>query len=171
MEEMAFSSFAVLYPKDAYGTLSRDLLENKVLDMGGEFVSAVPYEDGETDFQDEIRLLVARSSFGRSRGGKMKGSRRGSSKRGLHVALEEEGTAAGIEAGFGIGEEESEEERSCLRSRVLFIPDHFRRVALIAPHLALYDVNEITLMGTNAWNSNLSPGGVGRGIRAERHFR
>ena len=37
---------------------------------------------------------------------------------------------------------------------MLFIPDHFRKIALIAPHLALYDVNEVTLLGTNAWNSS-----------------
>ncbi len=60
----------------------------------------------------------------------------------------------GVEAGFGLGEEESEEEPILPPFQVLFIPDHFRKVALIAPHLALYDVNEITLMGTNAWNSN-----------------
>ena len=149
MEEMAFSSFAVLYPKDAYGTLSRDLLENKVLDMGGELVSAVPYEDGETDFQDEIRLLVGRKF--------LREVARREQEREQKRLLEEEGgevVPEGIEAGFGLGEEESEEEPILPPFQVLFIPDHFRRVALIAPHLALYDVNEITLMGTNAWNSN-----------------
>ena len=148
MEEMAFSSFAVLYPKDAYGTLSRDLLENKVLDMGGEFVSAVPYEDGETDFQDEIRLLVGKKFL-------LEVQRR-EEEREQKRLLEEGGevTPGGVEAGFGLGEEESEEEPILPPFQVLFIPDHFRKVALIAPHLALYDVNEITLLGTNAWNSN-----------------
>jgi len=148
MEEMAFSSFAVLYPKDAYGTLSRDLLENKVLDMGGELVSAVPYEDGETDFQDEIRLLVGQKFL-------RKVARR-EEEREQKRLLEEGGevTPEGVEAGFGLGEEESEEEPILPPFQVLFIPDHFRKVALIAPTLALYDVNEITLMGTNAWNSN-----------------
>jgi len=149
MEEMAFSSFAVLYPKDAYGTLSRDLLENKVLDMGGELVSAVPYEDGETDFQDEIRLLVGQKF--------LREVARREEEREQKKLLEEGGgevVPAEIEAGFGPGEEESEEEPILPPFQVLFIPDHFRKVALIAPHLALYDVNEITLLGTNAWNSS-----------------
>ncbi len=148
MEEMAFSSFAVLYPKDAYGTLSRDLLEKKVLDMGGELVSAVPYEDGETDFQDEIRLLVGQKF--------LREVARREEERAQKRLLEEGGevTPEGVEAGFGLGEEEQEEEPSLPPFQVLFIPDHFRKVALIAPTLALYDVNEITLMGTNAWNSN-----------------
>ncbi len=148
MEEMAFSSFAVLYPKDAYGTLSRDLLENKVLEMGGELVSAVPYEDAETDFQDEIRLLVGQKF--------LREVARREEEREKKRQFEEggEGAPDGKEAGFGQGEEESEEEPILPPFQVLFIPDHFRKVALIAPHLALYDVNEITLMGTNAWNSN-----------------
>lgn len=148
MEEMAFSSFAVLYPKDAYGTLSRELLENKVLEMGGELVSAVPYEDGETDFQDEIRLLVGREF--------LREVARREEEREQKRRQEEgnEGTSEGIEAGFGLGDEASEEEPILPPFQVLFIPDHFRKVALIAPHLALYDVNEITLLGTNAWNSN-----------------
>ena len=157
MEEMAFSSFAVLYPKDAYGTLSRELLENKVLDMGGEIVSSVPYEDGETDFQDEIRLLVGREFLMEVERREKEREQKRRLEEGFDVALEEEGSEgapAGIEAGFGLGEEESEEEPILPPFQVLFIPDHFRKVALIAPHLALYDVNEITLLGTNAWNSN-----------------
>jgi len=149
MEEMAFSSFAVLYPKDAYGTLSRDLLENKVLDMGGELVSAVPYEEGETDFQDEIRLLVGQKF--------LREVEKREKEREQKKLLEEKGgevVPAEIEAGLGLDDEASEEEPILPPFQVLFIPDHFRKVALIAPHLALYDVNEITLLGTNAWNSN-----------------
>jgi ABC-type branched-subunit amino acid transport system substrate-binding protein len=157
MEEMAFSSFAVLYPKDAYGTLSRDLLEQKVFDMGGELVSAVPYADGETDFQDEIRLLVGREFLEEvARREKEREEEKKLLEEGFGDSLEEEGGAgasAGIPGGFGLGEEEPEEEPILPPFQVLFIPDHFRKVALIAPHLALYDVNEITLLGTNAWNS------------------
>jgi ABC-type branched-subunit amino acid transport system substrate-binding protein len=157
MEEMAFSSFAVLYPKDAYGTLSRDLLEQKLFEMGGELVSAVPYEDGETDFQDEIRLLVGNEFLLEVKEREEERERQKQFEEGFDVALEEEGVQGspdGIEAGFGLGEEESDEEPILPPFQVLFIPDHFRKVALIAPHLALYDVNEITLLGTNAWNSN-----------------
>ncbi len=36
--------------------------------------------------------------------------------------------------------------------RVLFIPDIYNRVVLIAPQLAFYDVEGITLAGINTWN-------------------
>ncbi len=156
MEEMAFSSFAVLYPKDAYGTLSRDLLESKLLEMGGELVSAVAYDDRETDFQDEIRQLVGPEFLLEVEKREKEREQKRLLEEGLDVDLEEqvlEDAPTGIEAGFGMDEEELEEEPVLPPFQVLFIPDHFRKVALIAPHLALYDVNEITLLGTNAWNS------------------
>lgn len=144
MEEMGLSSFAVLYPKDSYGMLSKDLLVSKVLEMGGEVVSAVSYEEGETDFQDEIRLLVG--------GEFLREVERREKQREQEKLLEEgfDAEEAGEEEG---GEGESEEEPLLPPFQVLFIPDHYRKVALIAPHLAFYDVNEITLLGTNAWNS------------------
>jgi hypothetical protein len=101
--------------------------------MGGEFVSAVRYDEAETDFQDEIRLLVGPDFL-------------------LKVKLREEQRQAG---GPDVGDGTGPGEGPVLPPfQVLFIPDHFRKVALIAPHLALYDVSEITLLGTNAWNSS-----------------
>jgi ABC-type branched-subunit amino acid transport system substrate-binding protein len=157
MDEMAFSSFAVLYPKDAYGTLSRDLLVEKVLDMGGEVVSAVPYEDRETDFQDEIRLLVGQEFLQEVERREKEREQNRLLEEGLETAVDEEGMEGdwpGTADAIGPDGEPLEEEPVLPPFQVLFIPDHFRKVALIAPHLALYDVNEITLLGTNAWNSN-----------------
>lgn len=146
MEEMGLSSFAVLYPNDPYGTQSRNLLEKKVLEMGGEFVSAVRYSEGETDFQEEVRLLVGPDFL-------LKTKRREEQRQARKLLAEGSGTAPeGL--GDDAGGTEIGEEPVLPPFQVLFIPDHFRKVALIAPHLALYDVNEITLLGTNAWNSN-----------------
>jgi len=152
MEEMGFASFAVLYPNDAYGKLSRDLLENKVLEMGGEVVSVVPYEDGETDFQDEIRLLVGQEFLQEMRRREKEREREKRVEEGFEVTLEGEGSEGAAQGGEAELDEE-EEEPLMPPFQVLFIPDHYRKVALIAPHLAFYEVNEITLLGTNAWNS------------------
>ncbi len=157
MDEMALSSFAVLYPKDSYGMLSKDLLEKKVLDMGGEVVSSVSYEKGETDFQDEVRLLVGPEFLREVAQREKEREQERLGEEGLdgRAAGEDgEGAQAGIEAGGAPDEEGTEEEPVLPPFQVLFIPDHFRKVALIAPTLAYYDVNEITLLGTNAWNSN-----------------
>ena len=154
MDEMGLSSFAVLYPKDSYGMLSKDLFEKKVLDMGGDLISSVSYEEGETDFQDEVRRLVG-PEF-------LREVARREKEREQEKLLEEgrgddaagEGVQSGSEAGAGPDEEDVEEEPVLPPFQVLFIPDHFRKVALIAPTLAYYDVDEITLLGTNAWNSS-----------------
>ena len=152
MEEMALASFAVLYPKDAYGMHGRDLFESKVLEMGGELVAAVSYEQDETDFQDEIRLLVGQEFLAEKDRREEKRALRRLADQGLGVVVEDGQT----EDPWARGEEEmelGEEEPILPPFEVLFIPDHYRKVALIAPHLAFYDVNEITLLGTNAWNS------------------
>jgi branched-chain amino acid transport system substrate-binding protein len=151
MDEMGLSSFAVLYPKDAYGTLSRDLLESKVLEMGGEVVSVVPYDEGETDFQDEIRQLVGPKFLEEVERREREREEARLFEEGVEPGLQ--GEQAGTGEGAPLGEEEAEEEPLLPPFQALFIPDHYRKVALIAPHLAFYEVNEITLLGTNAWNS------------------
>jgi ABC-type branched-subunit amino acid transport system substrate-binding protein len=70
----------------------------------------------------------------------------------FEVPLEGEGIEGAAEGGEA-ELDEAEEEPLMPPFQVLFIPDHYRKVALIAPHLAFYEVNEITLLGTNAWNS------------------
>ncbi len=57
--------------------------------------------------------------------------------------------------GLNFQEEGSEEEESkpVINFDALFIPDSYKRVSMIAPQLAFYDVTGIQLLGTNAWNS------------------
>ncbi len=158
MEEMGFSHFSVLHPKDPYGTLARNLFADKVLEMGGGMPSTVAYEEKETDFQDEIRQLVGEEFWlemkTREEERKEKSKLRKNSKAldeingndTQYMQWEEEGEDL-------YEEEEAEEEPLVPPFEALFIPDHYSKVALIAPHLAFYDLNNITLLGTNAWNS------------------
>lgn len=143
MGKLGVFRFAVLYPSDAYGTLARDRFLEKVAEMGGEVVSSVPYGGNETDFQDEIRLLVGEPYW--------RGIKDRERKQGFKPTLEEDdqqdetASAATSEAGAA--------GSAGLPFEALFIPDQYRKVALIAPHLALFDVSGILLLGTNAWNS------------------
>ncbi len=158
MEEMGFTQFSVLHPKDPYGTLARNLFEDKVLEMGGGMTSAVAYEEKETDFQDEIRQLVGEEFWlemktrEEERKNKDKLKKNKESLEGIqdddsqYMQWAEEGEDP-------YEEEELEEEPLEPPFEALFIPDHYSKVALIAPHLAFYDLNNITLLGTNAWNS------------------
>jgi ABC-type branched-subunit amino acid transport system substrate-binding protein len=153
MEEMGLASFAVLYPRDAYGMLSKGLLESKVIDMGGEVVSAISYDEGETDFQDEIRSLVGEEFLQEVERREQEREQERLLEEGFDEAPEQgiEPAPEETEEGMELGEEE---EPILPPFQVLFIPDHYRKVALIAPHLPFYDVHEITLLGTNAWNSD-----------------
>ena len=140
MVHLGVIRFGILYPNDAYGTQARDRFQEKVTEMGGEVVSSVPYGGNETDFQDEIRLLVGESYW--------RGIKERERKQGFRPTLEEddqqEETASGVSSGAG---------SSGLPFEALLIPDQYRKVALIAPHLALFDLSGILLLGTNAWNS------------------
>jgi ABC-type branched-subunit amino acid transport system substrate-binding protein len=158
MEDLGITRFAVLYPDHVYGTLARDLLTEKVLDMGGEVTAAVSYGEQETDFQDEIRALVGEEY--------LEEMKRRERERKKEDPLQEEespegqGKASdrmpGSEGPEGEGVWTEEEIEKPLRPpfEALFVPDNYHRVSLIAPHLALFDLNEIVLMGTNAWNSS-----------------
>ena len=37
--------------------------------------------------------------------------------------------------------------------QALFIPDDYRSILMIAPQVAFFDVTDLTLLGTNLWNS------------------
>ncbi|MEW6442882.1 MAG: penicillin-binding protein activator [bacterium] len=143
MEDLGVLRFAVLYPNDGYGRLARDRFLAKVSAMGGEVVSSVPYGGQETDFQDEIRKLVGERYW--------QALRDGQARKGFKPTLEDdedrdEAVAPESSGAAPAGAAE-------LPFQALFIPDQYRKVALIAPHLALYDISGILLLGTNAWNS------------------
>jgi len=74
-----------------------------------------------------------------------------------------------LKALFGIEESERiegrrtvKEYRRTVQPDAIYIPDYYDTVALIAPQLAYYDIRDITLLGSNGWNSpKLVEGGGG----------
>ena len=161
MDDLGISSLSVLYPDNDYGRLARSLFEDTVLEKGGEVISSVSYEEEETDFQEEIRLLVGETYWEEMKSReKLKGKK--------NVLLVESGTdeegrnapedsktgepAGGSEDPWKV--EEMEEEPLLPPFEALFVPDNYPKVSLIAPHLAFYDLNEIVLLGNSAWNSS-----------------
>lgn len=146
MGRLGVVRFAVLYPNDAYGLLARDRFRQKVAESGGVVEAEVPYAERETDFQDEIKRLVGESYW--------RTLQESEQKKGFGKTLQEddrpkegqvssEGTPAAAASGVASG----------LPFEALFIPDEYRRVSLIAPHLALFDLSGVLLLGTNAWHS------------------
>ena len=143
MEELGLTKFAVLYPKDSYGVGFRDCFLRYVEEMDGEVVSVVSYEKSETDFQQEIRQLVGETYWTRVQD-KGQGGTDVQTIDALHLeAIEKE----------LMGEQPTKTDVYPPPFEALFIPDGLKRVAIIAPHLALYDLTGITLLGTAGWNS------------------
>jgi branched-chain amino acid transport system substrate-binding protein len=46
-----------------------------------------------------------------------------------------------------------EEPQPIINFQAIFIPDDFKRINLVVPQLAYYDIKEVQLLGTNGWNS------------------
>jgi len=157
MDSLGLSTFSILHPDDAYGKLAKRLFEEKVLEMGGDVFSSVSYPDQETDFQDEIKSLVGVAYWDEMKRREEERKNRKGNLQGLAEGEEADpddpsGDKKGPDEAFW--DEEEEEEPFLPPFEALFVPDNYRTVALIAPHLAFYDLNEIVLMGSSAWNSS-----------------
>ncbi len=156
MEDLGISSFAVLFPADDYGTLARDVFADKLFEMGGDMVATASYQADETDFQDEIRLLLGEEYW-------LEMKRREREKKEEAVLLKKKEALSGLEEDSEFLEPASEDELAVEEEdleepllppfEALFIPDHYKKVTLIAPYLAFYDLNDVFLLGTSAWNS------------------
>lgn len=134
MDEMGLARFAVLYPSNSYGTYFMNLFWDKVDAKGGVINAVESYNPQDTDFTTEIKKLVG-LFYHRPNGEVEEG------KTGLDLfnpTLEDE---------------ELEEPDPIIDFDAVFIPDSHQRTALIASQLAYHDVVNVTLLGTNLWNS------------------
>jgi len=147
MEDLGISRFAVLFPDDEFGAIARDVYREKVLAMGAEVVSEVSYPKEETDFQEEIRALLGETYWREMKRReeeekKREQMRRSNVSRFPKQALDESAL-----------ESEQEDKPLIPPFGALFVPDQYRKASLIAPYLAFYDLNDVVLLGNNAWNS------------------
>jgi len=149
MEDLGVSRFAVLYPEDEYGAIARDAYQEKVLEMGGEVVSQVSYKKEETDFQEEIRALLGEEYWK-----EMKQREEEEKKRDLLRRASMSSSPGGTPDDTLLSPEDGEEEEPLISPfEALFVPDQYRKASLVAPYLAFYDLNDVVLLGNNAWNS------------------
>lgn len=135
MEELGISRFAVLYPREKYGTTFINLFWDQVLAAGGSIVGAESYDLDQTDFVDPIKKLV-----------------------GLFYEVPAdlrpvEEPEPGVDPEAAANQEETEEEEPIVDFGALFIPDSPQKAGLIIPQLAFHDVKGMTLLGTNLWHS------------------
>ena len=129
VETLGLDRFAILYPEDLYGNAFMKLFRNKVIDHGATVAAVESYKPDQTDFAAQIKKLPKTHPtehalvYGRRRQNDSRGKNR-------HV---KSGEVADFDA--------------------IFIPDVPEKIALIAPQLAFYDIDNVLLLGTNLWHS------------------
>lgn len=136
MDKLGFKRFAVLYPNDRYGIEFANLYWDEVLRRGGTLVAAQTYAPGETDFNAHIKKMVG-TYYIEDRSDEYSKILREWKKNNKSTRKKPPETLLPPIVNFD----------------VLFVPDDLKALGQIAPMLAFNDVNTVTLLGTNLWNS------------------
>jgi len=149
MRNLEAQRFAILYPRDAYGSGVSGLFWDAVEQRGGRVVALAAYDPDAVDFGDAIRrlvgyelltaeekeLIVEREKYTRS-------ARRLPTKEAALVR-EEARSMLGPEGG---------PLPPIVDFDAIFIPESHEKVVLIAPQLAFHAATGAILLGTDAWN-------------------
>ena len=175
VEKLGARRFAILYPDEKYGRTFMTLFWDEVIRQNGQVVAVESYDVKTTDFAKPIKKLVglhyktpadiqARTEriwppFSKARYSGCDGLEK---IPGLLYPLPAElacwkeavtGEVPNCIPETGPHAQASVEPDSIVDFDAIFIPDAPNKIGLILPQLAFYDVNEVTLMGTNLWNS------------------
>ena len=138
VEGMVRSRFKILYPENSYGRNMSARFRETVQEAGGRIVDEISYPPRETDFTDEIRRLVGNAFWRLVTSVRRQSHRRG----GLELDDIDDSIIDALK-----------EKKEMLNFDVLFVPDTYKKISLIVPQLAFYDVTEIALLGTSGWNA------------------
>jgi branched-chain amino acid transport system substrate-binding protein len=129
IETLGLERFAILHPDDAYGNAFMKLFRDKVIDYGATVVAVESYKPDQTDFAVQIKKLPKMYQTNYTQ---VYDRRRQKGSRGKNRHAKSE-----VVADFD----------------AIFIPDVAEKIALIAPQLAYYDIDNVLLLGTNLWHS------------------
>jgi ABC-type branched-subunit amino acid transport system substrate-binding protein len=130
IDQLGLRRFAVLYPQDRYGTTFMELFRDKVLDYGATMVAIESYKPGQTDFALQIKKLS--KTFNDHQDSVANYSQQSSFR----------------------GKNRHTKSEVIVDFDAIFIPDVPEKIALIAPQLTFYDIDDVLLLGTNLWHSD-----------------
>lgn len=138
IEKRGVKRFAVLYPKENYGTKFMSLFCDEVTANGGTVVSAESYDPSHTDFIDIIQIIIGNqtSFYDNIENQTSSGSSSADEKQSDHI-----------------DKKWNEKNNLLLDFEAVFIPDSPAKAGLIIPQLIYKDVKNIYLLGTNLWHS------------------
>jgi ABC-type branched-subunit amino acid transport system substrate-binding protein len=149
MRELGARRFAILYPRDAYGSGVSGLFWDAVEQRGGRVVALAAYDPEAVDFGDSIRRLVGYELLTPEE--QVLIAEREKLIRSARRLPTEEALLVREEARAMLGPND-EPLPTIVDFDVIFIPESHEKVALIAPQLAFHEATGATLLGTEAWN-------------------
>ena len=123
--DQGLTSFGVLYPENRLGKNMAELFTEEIEKLEGEVIALESYEDSANDFGRQIKVL------------------RGENPYAVDKDLSDEELLADLFV----------PDTPPVDFEALFIPDYADRIAVIAPQLAYYGIENIPLLGINGWNS------------------
>ena len=149
MRELEAQRFAILYPRDAYGSGVSGLFWDAVEERGGQVVALAAYDPEAVDFGDSIRRLVGYELLTAEE--EVLIAEREKLIRSARRLPTEEAALVREEARGMLGPND-ELLPPIVDFDAIFIPESHEKVALIAPQLAFHEATGATLLGTEAWN-------------------
>ncbi|MFQ5451556.1 MAG: penicillin-binding protein activator [Nitrospinaceae bacterium] len=142
---------AILYPLETFGIEMRDAFAKEFESLGGEVVTSVAYERSQTDFKPQILELggVADDQLKKLTREYFLGEQD-------NVGFGQEGVLSRPAVDMGLwnnGDIEDLKASLELSYDAIFIPGFYDKVSLIVPQLVFYNIDRVTLLGGNGWNS------------------
>ncbi|MDA3898795.1 MAG: penicillin-binding protein activator [Desulfobacteraceae bacterium] len=168
-------TFAILYPNESYGDVFMNLFWDEVIKASGKIVGVEAYNPKKTDFADPIKKLVGLyydipedlieepsliplvyndSEYEEPQDliPDVSDILAVHDAGGWHDELIELIQISQLAVARKMEEEEGPEP--IVDFDAVFIPDSPNKAGLIIPQLVYYDVNDVTLLGTNLWHSD-----------------
>lgn len=143
--------FAVLHPFESFGLELKDTFIDEVESLGGEVVAVSGYDRSQNDFKKQIFELG-----GVEDDDLMKIAREIVLSDGEAEDFSDSSVLSRPVIDMGHwAEDDVENLKVSLESSydAIFLPGVYDKVGLIIPQLAFYNVNDVTLLGSNGWNS------------------
>lgn len=143
--------FAVLHPFEPFGLELKDIFVNEVEALGGEIVAVSGYERSQNDFKKQILQIG-----GVEDDNLVKIAREIVLSEGQIEDFSDASVLSRPVIDMGhLSENDIEKLKVSLELSydAIFIPGVYDKVGLIIPQLAFYNVNKVTLLGANGWNS------------------
>ncbi|MBT3922589.1 MAG: ABC transporter substrate-binding protein [Nitrospina sp.] len=143
--------FAVLHPLEPFGLELKDIFIKEVEALGGEIVAVSGYERSQNDFKKQILEIG-----GVEDDNLVKIARELLLNDGEVEDFSDTSVLSRPVIDMGhLSERDVEKLKVSLELSydAIFIPGVYDKVGLIIPQLAFYNVNKVSLLGANGWNS------------------